>query len=152
MNISEHIDINPEVMSGKPVIRGTRIPVELILRKLGEGIAENDLLEAYPRLTREDIRAAMTQHQKKYAESELLTKINEGISDAVQRRYDELIAKRNERTLTDGEYSQLLQLTDQIELSDAKRLEYLTELARIRNTPLMLLMDELGIKPPPLHA
>ena len=46
-------------MLGKPVIRGTRIPVELILRKLSEGASETDLLAAYPHLTREDIQAAM---------------------------------------------------------------------------------------------
>ena len=46
-------------MLGKPVIRGTRIPVEIILRKLGEGATEADLLDAYPRLTPEDIRAAL---------------------------------------------------------------------------------------------
>jgi len=46
----ERIEINPHVMLGKPVIRGTRIPVELILRKLGEDATETDLLEAYPRL------------------------------------------------------------------------------------------------------
>lgn len=56
----DRIEINPEVMLGKPVIRGTRIPVELILRKLGEGAVEADLLEAYPRLTRADIQAALT--------------------------------------------------------------------------------------------
>jgi uncharacterized protein (DUF433 family) len=42
------------------VIRGTRIPVELILRKLGEGATEDDLLDAYPRLTKADIRAALS--------------------------------------------------------------------------------------------
>jgi uncharacterized protein (DUF433 family) len=46
-------------MLGKPVIRDTRIPVELIVRKLGEGATEADLLDAYPRLTQEDIRAAL---------------------------------------------------------------------------------------------
>jgi uncharacterized protein (DUF433 family) len=46
-------------MLGKPVIRGTRIPVELILRKLSEGVTESDLLDAYPRLSREDIQAAI---------------------------------------------------------------------------------------------
>jgi len=45
-------------MSGKPVIRGTRLPVELILRKISEGASEDDLLDAYPRLKRTDIRAA----------------------------------------------------------------------------------------------
>ena len=54
------IEINPKVMLGKPVIRGTRIPVELILRKLGEGATEQGLLDAYPNLKREDIRAALT--------------------------------------------------------------------------------------------
>ncbi len=56
----DRIEINPKVMVGKPVIRGTRIPVELILRKLGEGATEAELLDAYPRLTSDDIRAAMT--------------------------------------------------------------------------------------------
>ena len=59
MTITDRIEINPKVMLGKPVIRGTRIPVELILRKLSEGAREADLLDAYPRLTREDIQAAI---------------------------------------------------------------------------------------------
>jgi len=46
-------------MLGKPVVRGTRIPVELIIRKLSEGATEADLLDACPRLTREDIQAAL---------------------------------------------------------------------------------------------
>jgi len=54
------IEINPQIMLGKPVIRGTRIPVELILRKLGEGATEADLLDGYPRLTRAGIRAALS--------------------------------------------------------------------------------------------
>ena len=56
---TSRIEMNPNVMMGKPVIRGTRIPVELILRKLGEGGSEADLLEAYPRLTKADIQAAI---------------------------------------------------------------------------------------------
>ena len=57
--IVEQIEIDPNVMMGKPVIRDTRITVELILRKLGEGATEADLLDAYPRLTRAHIQAAM---------------------------------------------------------------------------------------------
>jgi uncharacterized protein (DUF433 family) len=53
------IEIDPTVMMGKPVIRGTRITVELILRKLAEGTSEVDLLEDYPHLTTEDVRAAV---------------------------------------------------------------------------------------------
>jgi uncharacterized protein (DUF433 family) len=52
MTLTGRIEIDREVMLGKPVIRGTRIPVELILRKLSEGASEADLLDAYPRLTR----------------------------------------------------------------------------------------------------
>ena len=57
--MTEHIEINPSVMLGKPVIRGTRIPVELLLRKLAEGATIEDLLDAHPRLTAEDVRAAL---------------------------------------------------------------------------------------------
>lgn len=53
------IETNPKVMLGKPVIRGTRIPVELILRKLSEGMTEADVLDAYPRLTRADLPSAL---------------------------------------------------------------------------------------------
>src|SRR5207253_10248987 len=59
MTFTDRIEIDPQVMLGKPVIRGTRVPVELILRKLSEGATEADLLDAYPRLSREDIHAAM---------------------------------------------------------------------------------------------
>jgi uncharacterized protein (DUF433 family) len=56
---TERIEINPSVMMGKPVIRGTRITVELILRKLAEGASETELLDDYRHLTIEDIRAAV---------------------------------------------------------------------------------------------
>ena len=59
MTITDRIEVNPKVMLGKPVIRGTRIPVELLLRKMSEGASEADLLDAYPRLTRADIQAAI---------------------------------------------------------------------------------------------
>ena len=52
------ITCDPKVMMGKPVIAGTRITVEIILRKLGAGESVDDLLAAYPRLKRKDIQAA----------------------------------------------------------------------------------------------
>jgi len=55
----QRIRTDPTVMVGKPAIRGTRIPVELILRMLAQGIPENDILREYPRLQPEDIRAAL---------------------------------------------------------------------------------------------
>jgi uncharacterized protein (DUF433 family) len=55
--LDKRIHVDPEIMCGKPVIRGTRIPVELIARKLAEGATEEELAEAYPSLTAEDIQA-----------------------------------------------------------------------------------------------
>jgi uncharacterized protein (DUF433 family) len=55
----DRIEIKPEIMLGKPVIKGTRIPVELIIRKLGEGASFEDLLDAYPNLKKEDIQATL---------------------------------------------------------------------------------------------
>jgi uncharacterized protein (DUF433 family) len=54
----QRIEANPIVMDGKPVIRGTRVPVELILRKLGAGMSLEAILADHPRLTRDDILAA----------------------------------------------------------------------------------------------
>ena len=51
------IEVNPEVMGGKPVIRGTRIPVELILRKLAAGMSAEAILADHPRLAPDDIHA-----------------------------------------------------------------------------------------------
>jgi uncharacterized protein (DUF433 family) len=54
------IVVDPKVMVGKPVIRGTRIPVELLVRMVAQGIAETEILREYPHLEVEDIRAALT--------------------------------------------------------------------------------------------
>lgn len=56
----ERITVDPRVMAGKPVIRGTRIPVDLLVRMVGQGISAKKLLHEYPGLTTLDIRAALT--------------------------------------------------------------------------------------------
>lgn len=53
----DRIETNPNVMDGKPVVRGTRVPVELVLRKLGSGMSVEAIIADHPRLTAEDIRA-----------------------------------------------------------------------------------------------
>ena len=57
--MTDRVEINANVMQGKPVIRGTRIPVELLPLNLAEGAKSEDLLDAYPRLAADDIRAAL---------------------------------------------------------------------------------------------
>lgn len=59
MNWRDRIEVNPDVLVGKPVVRGTRLAVELILELLAAGESESDLLASYPRLTREDLLACL---------------------------------------------------------------------------------------------
>lgn len=56
--VHERIVVDPKIMFGKPVIKGTRITVELILRKLAEGMTDAQILAHHPHLTVDDIRAA----------------------------------------------------------------------------------------------
>jgi uncharacterized protein (DUF433 family) len=55
----DRISSDPAIMMGKPCIKGTRITVELILRKLGGGHSFADVIDAYPRLSEDDLRAAL---------------------------------------------------------------------------------------------
>lgn len=58
-NWTDYISQNPKIMVGKPVIAGTRIPVDLILEKMAAGWIITDLLEAYPQLTEASISACL---------------------------------------------------------------------------------------------
>ncbi|MGH7064184.1 MAG: DUF433 domain-containing protein [Stellaceae bacterium] len=68
----EQIDINPEIMAGKSVIRGTRIPVELILRKLGAGMTAEEILADHQKLRLDDIRAAQAFAADYLADEEIV--------------------------------------------------------------------------------
>lgn len=72
MNYKERITIDPDIMLGKPIIKGTRITVELILKKLSEDMPENELLEAYPHLTHQDILAALSYSAAVISKEELI--------------------------------------------------------------------------------
>ena len=58
-HLLDRINVDPRFMTGKPVICGTRVPVELIVRMVAQGIPEKDILREYPRLQPDDIRAAL---------------------------------------------------------------------------------------------
>jgi hypothetical protein len=81
-------------------------------------------------------------------EAELLGHINSRLSEDVQRRYDELMAKRDAETLGDTEHEELLQLTKQAEAFDVARVEALSKLAVYRGVTLSALMQQLGIGSP----
>ncbi len=72
MELAKKIEANPLIMLGKPVIKGTRITVELIVRKLGEGATVDELLDGYPSLKREDIQAALIFAAESLAHEEYL--------------------------------------------------------------------------------
>ena len=81
-------------------------------------------------------------------ETALLLKINAGPPPEWQRTYSALIEKRRTARLTAQEQRQLLKLVDKMERYDVKRMEWLTELAALRKTPLRALMKSLGLKTP----
>lgn len=68
----ERIEINPQIMGGKPVVRGTRVPVETVLRKLGAGMTFDAILADHPRLTRDDILAAQAFAADYIADEDLI--------------------------------------------------------------------------------
>lgn len=67
----KRIVINPEIMLGKPVIRGTRLTVEIIIEKLAYGETVEDLKKDYPFLTEDDIKAALLYAAKRLAHEEV---------------------------------------------------------------------------------
>ncbi|MEM9858308.1 MAG: DUF433 domain-containing protein [Bacteroidota bacterium] len=72
MNYTNRIIANPNIMLGKPVIKGTRITVELVLRKLSEGMTIKQMLASYSQLSKEDIYAALTYASDLIANEEVI--------------------------------------------------------------------------------
>ncbi|NJM78727.1 MAG: DUF433 domain-containing protein [Flavobacterium sp.] len=71
-NYQNSIIRNPEIMNGKPIIKGTRITVELILKKLSEGVSIDDLIKMYPHLTQLQILASLEYASDIIGNEELL--------------------------------------------------------------------------------
>ena len=63
VHYSEHIIVNPEIEGGIPVVKGTRIPVETVLKRLANDLNTKTLVADYPRLTEEDIKACLSYAQ-----------------------------------------------------------------------------------------
>ncbi|WP_309712604.1 hypothetical protein [Armatimonas sp.] len=80
-----------------------------------------------------------------HQESLLLFAIHETLTDQQHGRYAELVAKRRSATLTEAEYAKLLELSGLVEAMDARRLELLSQLAALRQVPLIQLISELNL-------
>ena len=72
MNWRAHIDRDPQILAGKPRIKGTRISVELIVARLGEGWTVDQLIQAYPLITQDQIQACLTYAAESLATDEVL--------------------------------------------------------------------------------
>jgi len=72
MNYREKICISPDIMLGKPVIRGTRITVEFIIKKMSEGMEINDIIAEYPPIQKDDIMACLAYSADVLSKDEIL--------------------------------------------------------------------------------
>jgi hypothetical protein len=95
------------------------------------------------------LRAERRAPSLSLTETELLSRINQGLPEEASRRYQELMAKRREGTLAPEEHRELLRLTDKAEALQVDRARHLAELARLRGTSLSALVEELGLQPSP---
>ncbi len=116
------------------------------------------LLNSLKQLTSNELKEILQQtallHARRLApslpqqEAQLLLKINQGIVPAETRdRCAELTKKSRQGNLTNEEQDELMALVDEIEMLNAKRIEYLAQLAQLRQTTLSALMGDLELKP-----
>ena len=71
--MAKRIEINPDILAGKPVIKGTRIPVYLILNLIANNYTFDDIIKAYPNLKKEDIQAAVEYSAKRFEREEVFS-------------------------------------------------------------------------------
>lgn len=76
MNWQDRIESNPEILAGKPAIKGTRLAVDFLLERLASGWTEKEILESYPRLTLEDLRAVFAYAAESVKDDIYLSRIS----------------------------------------------------------------------------
>ena len=123
----------------------TELSTDKLLKAVGQ-LSQAELEQFVSQIIK--MRAQRQVHILSQPEAQLLLKINQGLPPEVQKRYDELIAKRREESLTPDEYDELLRLSDQSENMEARRMQYLVELAGYRKVSVTELMKSIGIRPP----
>jgi histidyl-tRNA synthetase len=122
---------------------GFSMSVDELLNAVDE-LSEPDLEHVFDRVLW--LRARRKAPVLEPEETQLLLEINRGLPTVLLQRYQVLRERREDETLTEAEYEELLQLSDQIEVLGANRLEALAKLADLRQVPLVQLMDDLGIQ------
>jgi hypothetical protein len=121
--------------------------IEIDLEDILQGIAQLEIGELEKFTDRVmDLRASRRAPRLSKQESDLLQKINQGLSAEAWQRYDSLNEKLHEETISPEEHQEFLKLVEQIEMADAERLFHLIELSRIRRVSVDALMDQLGLR------
>ncbi len=123
-----------------------QLTADLSMEALLHAIDQLDAKELDTFVTRVLALRARRRGRPLNTEAELLPKINQGLPREVQQRDEELIEKRDARTLSPEEYNELLQLTDRAEQADVERLEALIDLARLRQISLDELLRDLRLR------
>jgi uncharacterized protein (DUF433 family) len=72
VNYKERISVNPNIMLGKPYIKGTRVTIELIIKKLSEGASVQNIIDGYSNLTESDVFAALAYSADVISREELI--------------------------------------------------------------------------------
>lgn len=121
------------------------VSVEMLV-KAAEQLSETELRHFTSQVLA--LNAKRTAPSVMQAEAELLVHINNRLPKDVQRRYDELIAKRDAETLSDAEHEEFLRHIKQVEAFDVARVEALSQLAAHHGVTLSALMRQLGIESP----
>lgn len=121
-------------------------------------MTKDELLQAVHQLSTPDLedftsqvlalRAKRRSPSLSQAESELLSKINQGLPSEFWERVDQLRVKQDEDTLTSEERSELIALTEKIEVANVERVKLLGELADLRDVPLSKLIQDLEVNSP----
>lgn len=121
-------------------------------------LTTEELLRAVQQLSKNDLnhfvyqvvnlRAKQQAPSLSKNESDLLQKINQGLPKELQETYNKLLEKRQGEELTPEEHKELLNLSNRVEKLEAKRVEYLAEMARLRQTNMSDLIKTLGIQSP----
>ena len=131
-----------QYVNGK-MTRSYSVTYTYVVQATKEGVDTNGYI--VNTLERHLHRIRLAPRKLNHRESELLRKINLGLSQESWQRYHELIEKRRAETLTANEQAELIAFSDQIERANARRMEYLVKLAQIRQTSLDVLMKNLGL-------
>ena len=97
------------------------------------------------RLLQKDLQTHAAPARLSPEESKLLKQINASLSAIEWERYRVLLAKRDNEILTASEHTELIALSDQIEEANARRMEAVAELARVRKTTVPALVENLGL-------